>query len=283
MTDMRREIQVILKARGYSLGSGGPNRDGIDGNPGDLTFAAVLAELVKCGGAVAAVSAADLISVAVLRAACPERTVVELTPWVEPIKAACRKFDMSTIRRVASFIAVFLAHESNMRVIGENLNYSVDALLSKFGRHRISEADARRLGRKASEGALSEDRQRQIANLIYGGEFGLKQLGNTQPNDGWDMRGTGAGQLTGRGNFTRFAKSVGKSLAEAIAYARTIEGSVMAAAWFWEENDLNRLADTPGVTDETQKINGGTNGLADRTARFDATVAALLAAEKGLV
>jgi lysozyme len=47
MTDTRSEIQAILKARGYSLGSSGPNRDGIDGKPGDLTFAAVLAELKK--------------------------------------------------------------------------------------------------------------------------------------------------------------------------------------------------------------------------------------------
>lgn len=47
MTDTRREIQALLKARGYSLGSSGPARDGVDGNPGDLTFAAILAELKK--------------------------------------------------------------------------------------------------------------------------------------------------------------------------------------------------------------------------------------------
>lgn len=290
MNDTVRDIQTLLKARGYSLGSSGPNRDGVDGDPGPLLFAAVLTELRKAGGADAGVtvtvgltrSAVDLISVPVLRAACPERTDAELGPWVEPIKAACRKFEINTIRRIASFVAVFLSHESNLRVVGENLNYSVDGLLSKFGRHRISEADARRLGRKPGEGALSEDRQRQIANLIYGGAFGLKQLGNTQPNDGWDMRGTGAGQMTGRDNFTRFAAAMGMPLADAIAYARTIEGGVMSAAWFWEKNDLNRLADTPGVADETQKINGGQNGFADREQRFNAAVAAMIAAERSL-
>jgi GH24 family phage-related lysozyme (muramidase) len=41
------EAQTILKARGYSLGSGGPHHDGIDGDPGDLTAGAVLAELRK--------------------------------------------------------------------------------------------------------------------------------------------------------------------------------------------------------------------------------------------
>jgi putative chitinase len=52
----------------------------------------------------------------------------------------------------------------------------------------------------------------------------------------------------------------------------------MAAAWFWESNGINRLADTPGVNDESRRINGGETGLADRKVRFDRTVAALLAA-----
>ncbi len=290
MNETAREIQAILKARGYSLGSTGPAHDGVDGDPGQLTFAAVLAELKRSVPvsdlpevvrAAAGQSAIDLVSIAVLRAACPERSEVELQPWLEPIKVACRKFEINTIRRLASFIAVFLGHESTFRPVNESLNYSVEALLSKFGRHRISEADARRLGRKDGESALSQARQEEIANLIYGGEFGRKQLGNTQPGDGWLFRGASAGQLTGRDNFTRFAAAMGMSLADAIAFARTLEGGVMAAAWFWEENDLNRLADTPGIADETQKINGGQNGADDRKRRFDATVQALLKAERG--
>jgi len=41
------EIQSILRRRGYGLGSTGPLKDGVDGNPGALTGAAVLAELLK--------------------------------------------------------------------------------------------------------------------------------------------------------------------------------------------------------------------------------------------
>jgi putative chitinase len=41
------DIQTILRAKGYGLGASGPNRDGVDGNPGDLTAAAILAELMK--------------------------------------------------------------------------------------------------------------------------------------------------------------------------------------------------------------------------------------------
>jgi putative chitinase len=220
----------------------------------------------------------DLISTAILRAAAPERTQAELTPWVAPIKAACLRFEINTARRVAAFIAQ-MAHESGLMPRNESLNYRVEALLSLFGRHRISAADAQRLGRKPGEGALSLSRQEQIGNLIYGGEYGRTNLGNTQPGDGWTFRGAGPLQITGRHNATAFAGAIGKPLTEALAYMRTIDGGIMATAWFWEENDINRLADTPGVADETRRINGGINGLEDRKARFDRTVAALLAAQ----
>lgn len=47
MNDTVREIQTILRGRGYVLGSSGPAKDGVDGVPGDLTFAATLAELKR--------------------------------------------------------------------------------------------------------------------------------------------------------------------------------------------------------------------------------------------
>lgn len=61
MSEAEREIQAILKARGYALGSSGPNKDGVDGNAGALTFAAILAELAKKPAAAAPVVAGDEI------------------------------------------------------------------------------------------------------------------------------------------------------------------------------------------------------------------------------
>jgi putative chitinase len=93
-------------------------------------------------------------------------------------------------------------HETGRRMqpIRESLNYSVDGLLKTFGRHRISEADARRYGRSGNRPAD----QRAIANIVYGGEWGAKNLGNTQPGDGWRFRGGGLPQTTGRRNFAKF-------------------------------------------------------------------------------
>lgn len=109
------------------------------------------------------------------------------------------------LEQVAAILAED-AHETGrtMQPISENLNYSVNGLLSTFRRTRISAADANRLGRKKGEGALSQARQREIANIIYGGAWGKKNLGNTQPNDGWDMRGRGKVQITGRANYDKY-------------------------------------------------------------------------------
>ena len=43
-----------------------------------------------------------------------------------------------------------------------------------------------------------------------------------------------------------------------------------SAAWFWQAHGLNELADTGDFTRITLRINGGTNGLADRLALYSA-------------
>lgn len=90
----------------------------------------------------------------------------------------------------------------------ESLNYSVEGLLKQFGRHRISAADARRLGRVGTV-PLSEARQREIANLVYGGEWGREELGNTKPDDGWTYRGGGKDHCTGRTNYAKVDSALG--------------------------------------------------------------------------
>lgn len=82
----------------------------------------------------------------------------------------------------------------------ENLNYSVAALRSKFSRERISLSDAARYGRDGKQKA----NQSAIANLIYGGAWGLRQLGNRLVGDGWRFIGRGLVQLTGRRNYELF-------------------------------------------------------------------------------
>lgn len=135
----------------------------------------------------------------------------------------------------------------------ENLNYSVDGLLKTFGRHRISEADARKFGRAPGRPADQE----AIANIIYGGSWGKMNLGNTQHGDGWRFRGSGVKQITGRAN-TEASGFTPEEL-------RTdIHKSVQASADFFLKRGCAVPARKGDVTTVTRIINGGTNGLADR-------------------
>lgn len=275
--NLKLKVQRELVARGFRLGTTGPNRDGIDGDPGLLTWHAIAAVLCTKAPPTPAAGAIAMVTPALLALAVSKpRSAAELEPWAVAIRKACTKFEIDRIRRVAAFITQ-MAHESDLTTRSENLNYSVEGLLKTFGRHRISAADAQRYGRKAGQSA----NQQMIASCIYGGPWGAKNLGNTEPGDGWLFRGTGPLQVTGRDNFTRFAEAMAMPLPAALEYARTLEGGIMAAAWFWESNDINRLADTPGVTDESKAINGGTNGLADRRTRFNRLVDAMLRLERG--
>jgi putative chitinase len=208
-----------------------------------------------------------LVDTSVLRAACPERSAAELAPWVEPVRAACRRFGIGSIRRVAAFVSQ-MAHESGLELgREEDLNYSAK---------RLTEVWRRRFPTIAAARPYAHNPQK-LANHVYANRMGN---GEEVSGDGWRFRGAGPGQLTGRANWTDFAKAMGMGLGAALAYGRTLKGGVMSFAWFWAKNNLNQLADTPGVEDETRRINGGQHGLKDRRRRFDATVTALLAADK---
>lgn len=119
---------------------------------------------------------------------------------LDAIIDACAKLNVTDLRMMAYAMATPMIETGGTYLpITENLNYSTEALKAKFG-NRISAADAQKYGRNASHPANQE----AIANIIYGGEWGKANLGNTQPGDGWKYKGAGLTQMTGRKNFSKF-------------------------------------------------------------------------------
>jgi putative chitinase len=148
-----------------------------------------------------------------------------------------------------------------MATLQENLDYSVEGLLSGFGRHRISEADAKKYGRTTTQKA----NQVEIANCIYGGEWGRKNLGNTLPGDGWKHRGMGLKQLTGKFNHQACGKALGEDF---VAFPERLTlpvNAALSAGWFWATNGLNAVAERGDVPAMTRLVNGGSKGLKERT------------------
>lgn len=105
---------------------------------------------------------------------------------------------------------------------------------------------------------------------------GRADLGNTQPGDGSLFRGRGIFQLTGRGNYASYGEVIGVDLVSHPEQAEDPEISVLIACAYWKRHGLNDLADADDVVGITRKINGGTNGLADREAMLARAKAVLL-------
>lgn len=182
------------------------------------------------------------------------------------LQGTCKAYDINTPRRIVGFLSQ-IGHESaGMSTLTESLNYSVESLINRFKRHRISIEDAKRFGRAPGRPANQE----RLANILYGGAWGEKHLGNTKPGDGWRFRGRGLKQLTGRFNYEACGQAIGEPLT---AYPeRLLEpiNAALSAGWFWQSNGLNAVADRGDVESMTRIVNGGVNGLDARTALWTA-------------
>jgi predicted chitinase len=97
---------------------------------------------------------------------------------------------------------------------------------------------------------------------------GRKDLGNTQSGDGRRYKGRGPIQLTGRANYAAAGKALGLDLINHPEIAAQPKNAFRISAWWWWQHGLNPIADRRDVTGATKRINGGTNGLADRQERY---------------
>ena len=108
-----------------------------------------------------------------------------------------------------------------------------------------------------------------VRELASGAAYeGRKDLGNVQPGDGVRFRGRGLIQVTGRSNYAACGKALGLDLLAQPALLEQAINACRSAGWFWQSRGLNALADAGDQVVVTRRINGGTNGLAERLAYF---------------
>ena len=97
---------------------------------------------------------------------------------------------------------------------------------------------------------------------------GRKDLGNVYKGDGVKFRGRGLIQITGRANYFALSKAFRVDfVANPLLLEHPIHAA-MSAGWYWNSRNLNELADGNFFDTITKRINGGTNGYADRMNRF---------------
>lgn len=193
-----------------------------------------------------------LVTKSQLLRAVPELQKSRMDEFVASLNQWAVSFGIDSPLRMAHYLAQVFHESQLLKRTDENLNYSADGLLRTFPRY-FNAAQAREYARKPE----------RIANRVYASRMGN---GPEASGDGWRYRGRGYIMLTGRENYERFAKSdvcTVDAVRQPDALLRFPLNQVVAG-WFWETNELNALADRDDCEAITRRINGGTNGLADR-------------------
>jgi putative chitinase len=177
---------------------------------------------------------------------------------IAQIPETAKKFNITNPLRLAHFLAQ-CGHESGgFKAVSENLNYSADGLKKIFGKY--------------FPGNLNESYAKQpekIASRVYGSRMGN---GDESTGEGFKFRGRGYIQLTGKQNYTNFAKFIGEDTVSNPDLVAT-KYPLASAAFFFDSNKLwsicDKGSDVATVTSVTKRVNGGTIGLPDRIKHFN--------------
>ena len=173
-----------------------------------------------------------------------------------------REAGITTPQELANFMGQMQVESGGYARMSENLHYSGKRLLEVFpGRNGLDNvADANRIAAGGPE---------SIANAIYGGTWGKKNLGNTHPDDGWTYHGRGYVQLTGRANYARVGRELGLDLVNHPELAEDRENAARIAIHYWKTRVVPN-GHQHDVKEATHDINGGYNHLAERRAAAEA-------------
>lgn len=168
-----------------------------------------------------------------------KKKVAKAQEWLPQLQAAMNEFDINTYLRECAFLAQ-IAHESGeLRWFKEIWGPTTAQL-----------------------------RYEPVTTLS-------KQLGNTKAGDGKRYMGRGPIQITGRANYRKFGALLGIDLENNPVLAEKSDFGFRIAACFWHDRGLNALADNKEFVQITKKINGGTNGLADRQHYYQLALSSL--------
>lgn len=171
-------------------------------------------------------------------AKCWGITTEQATTWAGPITEAMRLHRINTIERQAMFLAQ-VGHESGCG------RYTVEIWGPTPAQTRYE---------------------------------GRADLGNTRSGDGSRFRGRGLIQITGRANYQAVSDALS---VDAIGNPDLLSKpplAALASGWWWQNHGLNEISDAKDVVRATKRINGGTNGLKERQALYEAAMDVLFEA-----
>lgn len=187
-------------------------------------------------------------------------------------------FGINTNLRLAHFLAQVREEVGPIfKPVGENMNYSADRIEDIFkkrfdmnGNKQLEEFEIQLI--KSVIGYPE-----QIAAIAYANRMGNGEAGTF---DGWNYRGAGTLQITGKDNYKEVQRRIDKyaplsniDIVISPKDIHTLEGSILAGLGFWMWKDLYRIADLGPeekyVDNITKVINKYTDSYLDRRQHFN--------------
>jgi RHS repeat-associated protein len=203
----------------------------------------------------------------------PARNVKNLVVWANELNQVdISKTGINSPLRQAHFLAQICHETDGFRVVEEDMQH--------YTAQRITEIWPKRFPDLESAKPYAQNAEK-LANKVYSNRMGN---GDEASGDGYNFRGRGAIQLTGRESYSKFTKWYQKEFGDiTVDFEKnpSLIGlpkySILSAVWEYtiEKKGLNQAADKDDILSITKKINGGTTGLEDRKDRLSRAKKAL--------
>ena len=192
--------------------------------------------------------------------------------WITIYREGPKKTEPSTGEVYVSKAQLAAIWECSADLIHD---YEIDEMNSCLAKYEITTAPRIRhfLSQTAHESGGGRYKKELASGEAYNGRT---DLGNTSPGDGPKFKGAGYIQLTGRYGYSRLSKYLNDPrVMEGVEYVAENLPFTSAGYW-WEDNKMNELIDSGAdVLAVTKRVNGGTNGLADRQHYYDICLSVL--------
>ena len=164
-------------------------------------------------------------------------------------KTLLENYGIDTPLRIAHFMAQ-IEHESGLKPISENFNYTPKRLLEVFPKYFTR-----------SQANYYAGNAEITANRVYANRM---SNGNEASGEGWKYRGRGFIQITGKENYFHLQVDTDLPLLKNPDLLLEEANAMLSACWFWRKKGLNSLADKDLIKAITKRINGAYNGIEHR-------------------
>ncbi len=159
------------------------------------------------------------------------------------LRPAMALYQIDTAQRMAGLIGQLMVESISFTHTEESLYYTTLA--------RIEAVFSKTRGKNRKDLVRNP---KGLANFVYAGRNGN---GTEASGDGWNYRGSGWIQTTGKNNFQKVFTATKLDVVSKPDLLRTDDSAIaQAACVYWSDNKLNRFADKEDWDSITKGVNG---------------------------